>query len=308
MWFTLGATCLKATPKETHMRSRSVARAFTLIELLVVVAIIALLISILLPSLSAARDRTRRLKCQSNLRSLVLALNQRAGEHPCGVYIEVNDTASDSLAHLFPTYLPDYRIALCPSTANRIREDVWAPMGPFRYHHQVLYDLTRAAAHGQDSRGGHSYEVWGWFDGPSLYPDGTLMDGRNRGTINQQLCRKPEDEFYNEGNVITDDVIKTFKSVQKPSNVLLILDNDQGGGGNDGLPNINNWPDGSDNHAPLGLNIGFLDGHVKWFDANKTIIDAYLKSYADPPSNAAIIDPHLHQRPAGNSVTEWYYQ
>ena len=160
------------------MRKRN---AFTLVELLVVIGIIALLIGILLPSLSKARKQAANVKCLANLHQIALAYMQYAGNNRGKMPVYLNSSGTMDPAYvtwqeqlrpyygktLTPGVYEDTHssIRLCPEAADLLdptfttgEGGAWGDAG-----HAWNFQLTNAAdVKGLPLRLFSSYGINGW--------------------------------------------------------------------------------------------------------------------------------------------------
>jgi prepilin-type N-terminal cleavage/methylation domain-containing protein len=133
--------------------TESSGKGFTLIELLVVIAIISLLVSILLPSLTKAKDLARRMVCATNQRGMVLAAMLYAQDYdgitplgwkePDSVTNGWWEDDNNFLKRIYPFTDGNVELFVCPSAPPDMRwGGIYAPTEDSQCSYAANYIIT----------------------------------------------------------------------------------------------------------------------------------------------------------------------
>ncbi len=235
---------------------RTQSLGFTLIELLVVIAIIAILAAMLLPALARAKEKTKRISCLNNCKQMGLGSQMYAEDDSRGRLTGTLEPDSDPAAQMRdddlnwlrgfstdkPTYIPNVKSFVCPSTHNFINPDLFsyvpAPKGSVNFVYEMNDLMGSGKAKNNDAEG-HSYEVFGsWHNLTANYP---------RKTQKSVLTYRNSASYVGEG--------------VGASGIFIIMDQME--------PHAapwqwENWPNPYNNHGKEGGNVVFADGHAAW--------------------------------------------
>lgn len=258
----------------TSKQKQRSSKGFTLIELLVVIAIIAILAAILFPVFARARENSRRASCQSNLKQISLGIKQYMQDYD-DTFIKASWNTSDGSPALYPNgwaavlqpYVKSDQIYQCPSQPNR--DNVAADLTTQDFGYSDYFFNSNLGANvdcsgkrivkeseldyssnvimiGDGGRGGAT----NFANYPPLqpYPSGTAS-----GTQVSDLNTRPAYHY------LPGFWTKAADNASVVSAAYAYTDGKY-------MQQVN------DTHLQ-GMNIGFVDGHVKWYKPEKLTFD-----------------------------------
>jgi prepilin-type N-terminal cleavage/methylation domain-containing protein len=247
------------------MESRRLCPAFTLIELLVVVAIIGVLAALLLPVLSATKNKAIRVSCLNNLHQIGVGLFVYTGDTGSNDKLPLeNDANGPSRCNDLPGTVADQLLAVVankktfydPGKASRFT-DLINFVGPTN-----LWDFTASTGYGNPP-----YRVSGYaFMFSGTYCD--IKPAAQNKTMAQEQTPNPN-PFLPALNIsLASRELVACATVCSPNNVpnsqrytyplISYVD----------VPGASQFPHDISPHLkgvfPAGGNILFKDGHVAW--------------------------------------------